>query len=64
VPKLVAQKLHRRFASQFPINHLRAIVTSRAKVLIVTLAKSGDAYRRICCDLRLFGLLAIAKFIK
>jgi len=32
-------------------------------VLIVTLAKSGDAYGRICCDLRLFSLLAIAKFI-
>jgi hypothetical protein len=61
-PKLVAQKLHSGFAPQFPINHLRAIVTSPAKVSIVTLAKSGDAYGRICCDLRLFGLLGTPKF--
>ena len=47
-----------------PINHLRAIVTSPAKVLIVTVATSGDAYGRICCDLRLFGLLDIPKFSK
>jgi hypothetical protein len=39
-------------------------VTSPAKVLIVTFAKSGDAYGRICCDLRLFGLLGIPKFSK
>ena len=49
---------------QFPINHLRAIVTSPANVLIVTLDKSADAYGRICCDLWLFGLLGIPKFSK
>jgi hypothetical protein len=31
-------------------------------VSIVTLAKSGDADGRICCDLRLFGLLGTTKF--
>lgn len=39
-------------------------MTSPAKVLFVTLAKSGDAYGRICCDLWLFGLLGIPKFSK
>jgi len=39
-------------------------VTSPAKVLIVTLATSGDAYGRIYCDLRLFGLLGVPKFSK
>jgi hypothetical protein len=33
-------------------------------VLIVTLAKSGDAYGRICYDLRLFGLLGTPNFSK
>jgi hypothetical protein len=39
-------------------------VASPAKVLIVTLAKSGDAYGRIGYNLWLFGLLGIPKFSK